>query len=625
MSFCLPNFAADLFKSKLDKGEVSADKLASAKDSAARREMLSFLGEANAKKVNALFEATLLLKNQKTAFKKMAEQLLGDKPEALRDTLSKIDRMTEAMSKMEKEQFLEDLIEQRLGFAVTAEEIGMLTDVARRVTTSKQKYVEMVAKDKTYTERVRNGKEISAERDIRLKYGVDIALYKELVGSLKPESKMTLKKFLQEPLTNTAGLYKAVRASWDAGFSMNQSVINLYDIRSLPIFARGVSQSVKAFLRGVMNNRDLANEMSKIKTQAEFRVFLEKITPENLGGLPPDFAIKADAFSRPDALNGNFERMKVALGLHTEEAIPTNFPEQMPGLGRLFRGSNQAYMATALQTRVALAEKLIQRVEKNNANIKDPSKRVDITDVAEAEAIGNVVNSMTGRGSLGTGEAMSKRLNVFLFSARLLTGTFHTLTAHMLNPKVKFDSFAQKEAIKTLGIATATFVTLTSIYEALNPGSTDLDPRSAHFGQWKIGERWYNVIGPYRPMVRVMAQIIPTTHNGVLGFHSKGPGGKWRTIRFYPKKKPEFGTYTPLDVAEDFFEGKGSPAIARIIAHWKGTEFGGDKVTPESDLLSLSPIQIESLMKNMDDPKVDSLFLESLASFFNVQGISYKK
>ena len=48
-------------------------------------------------------------------------------------------------------------------------------------------------------------------------------------------------------------------------------------------------------------------------------------------------SVKADVYSRPNALDGTYKRMKLDVGIDAEEAFPSTFPERIPVIGRFLR------------------------------------------------------------------------------------------------------------------------------------------------------------------------------------------------------------------------------------------------------------------------------------------------
>jgi len=584
MAFCLPKFAADALTQKLTSGEITPDKLTKL-NSAQRREVFSFLGEVNAKNVNALFESKLLLKNQQLAMIRWAEQVLRMKPKQRRDTLATVERMKDVLTEKEMDLFLEDLIEKKLGFDVTQAEAGKLVDLAKNVETFKKEAEASVLRE-DYDLKT----ETKAQLELRTKYGVSKVLFDDYVISLKPEGKpLTFKEFISTPgkyLENIGNITKSVVASIDNSFFGNQGIATLINPSTSVIWGKNIIKSVGDLKKG-------------------------------LQGVDPSIAAKAEAYSRPNALNGKYDIVDPKIGLRAEEAYPTSLPERIPVLGRLFTASSGAYNSAAIRLRADLADLWIKQAEKMGG---------DITDPVQGKAIGRIVNSYTGRGSLGALEAAGPKLNAYFFSPKLMKGTFDTLTLHLFDPKVPLKAdplqpLSYKNISPATRIAAKNLVNMAAVVQgimytvnSINPGHAEPDVRSTNWGKVKVGNTWVSIVGPFGPMVRIASRLIPTQHNGKTGFWMKNSKGKWTRLG-----ENSFG-FNALDLFTGFFEGKASPLFAVLLNHWRGRDFAGDKPTLTGDIKKLAtPISVSSFNEDVQNPKVENAFLNLLlnANGFN--------
>lgn len=561
MAYCLPKFAADALRQKITSGEITPDSL-SRMTSEERRNAFAFLGEEHASKTNAIFESKLLLKNQKQGMITWAKQVLGMKHPVYRDVLARVEKMSDVMDKTEIDAFLEDLVAYKLGMKVTQEELGNLISLSKKLGESKAK---LPKEFDTMPQHEYLKKETPEQMEARLEYGVAYETFKKYSESLSPRSKdIGLGDFNpKHPVKmfgNIGAVAKSMKASIDNSFWLTQGIPALFNPRLAPIWAKNFSKSFLDFSKG-------------------------------LRGISSSDAVRAEIYSRPDAVNGLYARERLAIGLRAEEAYPTSLPERIPIIGRMFSASSEAYQSATLRMRADIADyyNRLARIQ-----------GVDLTNVDNARAIGHVANSLTGRGSLGTGEASLNTLNNLMFAPRLVKGVFDVVTAHRFDKAVMKSEFARKQAAKQLMSMVATYVATMQIIDAMYPGTTELDPRDAHFGQIKTGRNTYtNVIGPFRPLVRTLATLTPTFHKGKLGFWRKTSKGEWTGVEIFPKKVPEYGSFTPLDVAETFFEGKASPLLSRILTHWRGSDYAGEPPTVESDVRGLlSPMTIDSYMED---------------------------
>src|SRR3990167_9210005 len=266
------------------------------------------------------------------------------KPEVLRDIISKVNRMDKVLDPKEMDAFLEDLASQRLGFDVTFEEAAQISHLAKDIATKKEK--------------------ISSDSPIRsperLEYGLSLALFKDYVGKLKLGEK-GWKEYVNHPIDTIfelAGVTKSMLSTLDNSFFGRQGIKTLYTNPS--IWGKNFIKSWG----------DIGKELK---------------------GQDAMIPIKADIYSRQNALNGNYERMKLDIGIATEEAFPSTLPEKIPLLGRVFKGAESAFNGAALRMRADLADKWVKTAE---------SQGVNLLDKTEAQNIGQVVNSLTGRGKI---------------------------------------------------------------------------------------------------------------------------------------------------------------------------------------------------------------------------------
>ena len=563
MAFCLPKFAADALLQKMKSGEITPDKL-SKMSSEQRREVFSFLGEEAAVKTNALFESKLLLKNQQQGMITWTKQILGTKSPQYKDMLAKVNRLKEVLSETQLKEFKQDLIKQRLGVKVTKEQAQTLVNMAKEIDVAKAalpKEFNTMTQDKFFKQQT--PEQVSARMD----YGIKTELFKRYAESLNPRAQdLRLGDFNPihpiKTLVNIGAVAKSLKASLDNSFWLNQGIPALFNPRLAPMWLKNFGKSFPDLAQGLL-------------------------------GKDTTLLTKAEIASRPDAVNGTYARQKAALGLRTEEAFPTSIPEKIPVFGRAFKASSQAYTNAALRMRVDI-------LDYHNALAR--KQGVDLTNPVHAEAIGQIANATSGRGSLGTAEASLNAWNNVMFSPRLLMSTFDTLTAHMRSKKVRASPFARKQAAKQLLSMVATYYAVMALFEATDPGSVEFDPRGAHFGQKKIDDNtWVNIIGPYRPLVRALATLVPTpdprnpTDLTKLGFYRKTSSGRWTGHTLFPAKSQAYGAYTPLDVAEGFIEGKASPLLSTIMNFWRGEDFSGEPTSLEGQARNLLvPISVDS-------------------------------
>ncbi len=446
MSFCLPKYAADIFKGKLINNEINPEKLSSMTSTERRAFFTEFLGEENAKQTNALFESKLLLKNQQQGIINWAKSVVGMKPEILRDIISKVDKMTEVLSPKDEKAFLSDLAEKRLGIGVSVEEAGHIVDLAKRVSDAKTA--------------IDNGGE-------RIDYGRAKVAFDNYIKELKLEaSSKSLMDRVKHPLdtvSDLAGQAKSIKASFDLS----------------AIFRQG--------FRPMLTHPAIWLKNSLGAFEDAWKTF---------GGKEVMDEVNADLQSRPNATNGYYRKAKLAIGA-PEEAYPSSLPEKIPFLGRAYKASETAFTGFQYKMRADVFDKYIEIAKKSG---------VDPSDKAQLESIGKLVNSLTMRGNLGALEPVANVVNNVFFSPRAIKSHIDFLTAHAFDPDVS--AFAKKQAAINLVKVISGTAAILAVANALKPGSVELDPRSSDFGQIRIGDTRFNVTGGMNSIITLAAREI---------------------------------------------------------------------------------------------------------------------
>ncbi len=555
MAWCLIKQFADAFRLALKDGTIDPVKL-SQMTSAERNSFLAkYVGEENATNVNSLFESKLLLKNQQLGMISWAKRVAGMTPQIRSDIVTRIERMSKILDPQEGEQFLHDLASTKLKMEVTQEEAKNIADLSKAVTTAKS------LADK-------NG--VFPSEENRLEYGASKVALEEYVNELKLESRKIT--FKEDPLKKVSTLAldipsasKSLLSSMDNSFWGRQGLPVLLNTRTAGIWTRNFMKS-----------------WSDIGTE--------------LAGKDAMAIVKADIYSRPNAVNGKYKAGGYGLDVLSEEAFPSTIPEKIPLLRRLYRASTSAYNGAALRLRADLADRYIAIAEKQGINTLNPD---------DAKPIGRMIGSMTGRGSLGKAEVIAKEANILFFSIKYLKSNVDKVTAPInwlagetgIKPfKSAGEKFARVEAAKnTLNMA-MTAASLITIAGLLNPDWVDDDPRSTNFGKVKIFGHWVDITGGMASLVTLASRLIPTKHEGERAFWYKSSSGNWF------KLEPE-GYMSAWDVITGFLEGKLAPAASVLADIWKGEDFNGEPVTLSKAVKGATiPLPLQNMKEIIEDP-----------------------
>lgn len=552
--FCLTKEQKVKFKDALKNRELDFGKLADLPDSMSRRKFLEkYVGKENAQQVNALYEGKLLLPNQKAAAYRFVEKTLGLSKEAKRDYLAQIQKMDSVFNPKDMKSFFQDLVDEKFKIKPSLEEAKTISDLSKKIVDSESKWQETLKKNPSWQENpIKTRKEWISNPE-RLDYGMSKVAIENYINDLKLEAKNI--SFKEQPrrkvvnaIKEAPGVLKSLMSTLDNSFFGRQGIKVLYT---------SPTTWTRAFIKSW---GDIGRQLK---------------------GTDAIDLVRADIYSRPNAINGKYKAGRYGLDVLTEEAYPSAFPEKIPVIGRLFKASEAAYNGAALRMRADLADKYIGIAEKQGINTLDPT---------QAQGIGMLVSSLTGRGSLGKAEVISKEINTALFSVKFLKSNIDQLTAHtILNEKAT--RFTKVESAKNLAkIVGATAILLTTAKQ-LNPDSVDQDPTSKNFGKIKVFGKWVDVTGGMGAIVRLSAQV-----------------GQFIDKKVIQKEPSKFGERTGLDMTEQFFEGKASPFFGVLLDYMRGSNRVGMPVKPLDQLKNVTlPLSAQNLMDLMKDPQADNI------------------
>ena len=553
MAFCLMPKVADKFKKAIISGEIDINKLSDMSSTERRGFFESFFGnKETSKEVNTLFESKLLLKNQKSGMVTWAKQITGINEQAKRDLISRIGKIDNILEK-QGDEFLKDIAEKRLGVSVTDTEAKQILELSNKVKNSNTE---------------------------TLDYGVSRRVLEKYVSGLKVAAETpTTKEYLKSPIKAISflgGLTKSLRATFDNSFIGRQGLPVLF---SKP----------RIWLDNSINS---------------FKVIGKTISgKETIKGLDESDAIIAEIYSRK-----NFDKMRRAkLDIGTgEEAFPTSLPEKIPVLGRFFKASEQAYTGTAYRMRADLFDNYLKMAEEQGLNTNDTNL---------LQGIGNLINSMTGRGRInslsGNGQVLANNL---FFSIKKFKSDINKLVAQPLGGGGVggFNSFAAKEARKNLVKMTASVASVLVLFDLLKPGSVEWDSTSSDFGKIKEGDTRFDITGGIGSILvlaaRIAKQQTKSTDTGKK--YDLGTG---------------FGQKSGTDLLWSFMEGKFSP----LASTFKETlidrsGYMDEEITLKNVVKDLTvPLGIENLFETLKDPNSAPLLLTTILEGLGVSANTY--
>jgi hypothetical protein len=291
---------------------------------------------------------------------------------------------------------------------------------------------------------------------------------------------------------------------------------------------------------------------------------------------------------RENYQNGLYRKYKLALGV-LEEEFPSTLPERIPYLKRLYKASENAFNLFMYRTRADLFDLLYKTAENNGVS---------------TDGLGEFVNSLTGRGSLGFAEPVAKAVNNIFFSPRFLKSNIDILTGGLLNKGRS--PFVKKQAAKAT-LSYLAFVSLIlAIANAFDEDKVEEDPRSSDFGKIKVGNTRFDMTGGAGNIVVLLSRLFSkSSKSSVTGIVKELGGG--------------YGQQSVGDVFANFVEGKLSPAAHLLLDVWRGYDFTGKPVDMKYLIMSgLLPIPVQNAFENLNDEEFSVYLAGLIADGFGI-------
>ena len=565
--FCLTPQQVQQFKKALKNREFKPDEYANLENSGARREYINkFVGEDNARQVNALYEKGLGLKNQRAGFITATKKVLGLKTLAGRDMISKIKRLQSFLNPVDEKSFYEDMVSQRLGLGISETEAKVISELSAELTVATAK------KDPSITEfnvwkTKQDGIDYGSKRQALEKYVGQLKAQSKPSDFVRPTSLEAIGQDIKATVKLIAQNTRALVASFDNSLWGNQGVRAALDPRYTGLWAKNFAKSFRDIAKTLVKGKDAGDEILD--------------------------ATKAEVYSRKYANQyemGTKETSKLDLG-GIEEEFPTSLPSKIPVLGRFFKAAEVAYEAGAIRLRADIADKMYAMAERQGINMADKF---------EIGSRNVVVNSITGRGRI----KVPNIVNDAAFSVKFTKSQLDFLTVNAFD---KLSPSARKEAGKNILRVVASTAVILGISKALDDDSTDFDSRSTRFGKIeKNGFTLINLTPGYGSMITLISSILSQSTKNRAGIVKKLGEG--------------YGVPNGMDIFWDFTENKASP-IASIIRDLVRQEtFEGDKPTPTIILKNaITSISLESSQEILADQSGDSL-LKAIAIGLGILG-----
>lgn len=281
-----------------------------------------------------------------------------------------------------------------------------------------------------------------------------------------------------------------------------------------------------------------------------------------------------------------------------EEQFQSALAEKIPIIGKLVKASGRAYTGFANKYRFDMFNDLIAQAKKTG----------DFDDPKFLKSAGELVNTLTGRGSLGKFEKQAGVLSSTLFSPRLLASRLQ-----LMNPQfyMKLQPAARKRALESLVAYVAGTATILGAAK-LAGAEVGTDMTNSDFAKIKVGNTRVDVMGGFQQPLVLLARLLT---NKV----TSSTTGKTMTLG------EGYKAMTRFDMIQRFFESKEAPIVSFITSAIKGQDTIGKPFNFSSEVIDrMVPMFIADLVDLYKDGGLSSLPL-GIPGFFGAGSQTYGK
>lgn len=533
----------------------------------------SVLGdEEEAKFFNNKYE-TYLLKRQKDRLREWVAKSAktGIDTSTAKNLVDKIDGLKKALGSAEKSDFLNGLIERKLGFGLTETEAKEILSANNNILATKKavlkKYPDYMNWGTTAEGMARFESALKAEVESGvpaelLNYGLAVVKLKQLydVAKIRADHQRRIKsdtqagavvKKAKEALISLGGITKSLKASLDLSAMGRQLLPVLFaDPRS------------KSFVEAAKTTRDIVKKYLAGELTAKQRNTFE-----------------AMIYLRPNHMNGVYKKLGVAVGIQ-EEAYPETFVNKAldRALGKGLSASELAFTAPIQMARASMADQLVILAGGDTGTLK-------------AQGAGDYINMMTGRGKTWFMSPDAQRIvNALLFSPRWLSARLEMVwnlkdVPSLFGEKTKGNIIARKRGAAALRqLAFYTFLPILIshlIGEDDDKWGDDEMERlwnrlttwtSSDFGKIVWGDTRFDVSGGYAAVLSLAAKIArgyKTTTSG-----AKREQGWEKTLGDFLSGKMSPAARTVVDITTKLRDGDKAKDFMYQPITWGGIAIG---------------------------------------------------
>ena len=282
-----------------------------------------------------------------------------------------------------------------------------------------------------------------------------------------------------------------------------------------------------------------------------------------------------------------------------EDLFISRMLQKIPGVGHIVKFAERSYVGFLNKLRVDTFSLYADEfISKGFTPTKNPKM---------FEAAAGVVNTFSGRGTLGSLKKSAKSLNTLFFSPRLISARFHALSPrwYMKMPKpVRMRALKDFSKFVAVGLTTLTLIELFGGDDV----EVEADPRSSDFGKIRIGNTRWDIWGGFQQWARTFTQFASgETKSTVTG-----------EIRVLERDK--FPFTTRKDVLQRFIENKLGPIPALVKELMGGAKtFSGEDMTWQNTIKEkLIPMYIQDITDAYKEDGLEMAIRAGVPAFFGV-------
>lgn len=475
----------------------------------------------NAEILNRQIERKMLEPAQTAAINEWLRNLSKDKRI---DTVSRTQGILDLMKNRQQilnpkkdKFFMGALVKQTLGFEASFEDIKKLSDLSATVEEYRKQLYNLVPNYENMSADTARAEAWSTEdgRKVWFAMGESLLKFKEQYDLMNIKSQTGIGETVKERATERIkDIYKefkegdATVALQKTGQAVKDTLYKGAGTLKASVGSLDISATFRQLWGLWVTNPKLAAKASWSGIKAFGREFIN--------GDGKKLAMM-DLMMRPNALNGNYERFGLEIGI-AEEAYPENLFDKMGKLGRPWTSSDAAYSTATQFGRAEYFDLMLE-------NTRDPKTKQPNLELLKKQDVGKVASQITGRGNLSDyiKPKMEKFLNLSLFSPRFFMSRVHMVTdliyLRHINKNTPYGTLARAAVNNTVFtmVMTALFAAGRSWLRDKDDETPEeiwakvFDPRSAQFLTGKVGETRIDLSSGVAPFLRTIARSVSGT------------------------------------------------------------------------------------------------------------------